>query len=222
MSLDRSKLRNLRELGSGGCQAQCPACAEAGQDKKGEHLRMSADGRFGCCVFPGDREHRRRIFALAGDHGPKPIRVRVAEGKAGRVGRRLVLNGDWSDVSDLSDGSDGVTTVQTEFEQVRTSRTVELESETITSDKSRTARTGYHLVTRNADELNSVSKLKEFEEPVRSVRNEKPRLPYLTSSGDLVIPFDSPERYHWWKGGQSPDATKRELLERKENDAAPF
>lgn len=27
----------------------------------------------------------------------------------------------------------------------------------------------------------------------------------------LVIPFNSPERYHWWKGGQSPCDTLREL-----------
>jgi TusA-related sulfurtransferase len=25
------------------------------------------------------------------------------------------------------------------------------------------------------------------------------KLPYLTPGGTLVIPFDSPERYHWWK-----------------------
>jgi len=25
------------------------------------------------------------------------------------------------------------------------------------------------------------------------------RLPYLTADGTLLIPFDSPERYHWWK-----------------------
>jgi hypothetical protein len=25
------------------------------------------------------------------------------------------------------------------------------------------------------------------------------RLPYLTADGTLVIPFDSLERYHWWK-----------------------
>ena len=25
------------------------------------------------------------------------------------------------------------------------------------------------------------------------------RLPFLTAGGDLSIPFDSPERYHWWK-----------------------
>src|SRR5438876_4700418 len=96
MSLDRTKLRKLRELGNGSCQAQCPACAEAGQDRTGEHLRISPEGKFGCCVFPGDREHRRRIFALAGDHGPKVIKVRIAAAKSaapaqldllGRLGR---------------------------------------------------------------------------------------------------------------------------------------
>src|SRR2546425_8725666 len=101
MSLDRAKLQKLRELGNGSCQAQCPACAEAGQDRKGEHLRISPEGKFGCCVFPGDREHRRRIFALAGTNlvmatGVKTIRVRVASAKAegsaqldllGRLGR---------------------------------------------------------------------------------------------------------------------------------------
>ena len=25
------------------------------------------------------------------------------------------------------------------------------------------------------------------------------KLPFLTAEGTLVIPFDSPERYHWWK-----------------------
>jgi hypothetical protein len=24
-------------------------------------------------------------------------------------------------------------------------------------------------------------------------------LPFLTADGTLSIPFDSPERYHWWK-----------------------
>lgn len=28
------------------------------------------------------------------------------------------------------------------------------------------------------------------------------RLPFLSADGTLVIPFDSPERFHWWKGGQ--------------------
>jgi len=81
MSLDLTKLEKLREVGNGGCQAQCPACAETGQDRTGEHLRVSPDGKFGCCVYPGDRKHRSRIFALAGDSGPKTIKVMVASVK---------------------------------------------------------------------------------------------------------------------------------------------
>src|SRR5947207_794241 len=109
MSLDRSKLQKLRALGNGSCQAQCPACAEAGQDRKGEHLRISPEGKFGCCVFPGNREHRKRIFALAGDHGPREIRVRVAavataapfrEGILGRLilnAKGRVQNAEWTE-----------------------------------------------------------------------------------------------------------------------------
>jgi hypothetical protein len=81
MSLDLTKLEKLRELGNGGCQARCPACGETGQDRTGEHLRISPDGKFGCCVFPGDRKHRSRIFALAGDSRPKAIKVRGSVGK---------------------------------------------------------------------------------------------------------------------------------------------
>jgi len=43
------------------------------------------------------------------------------------------------------------------------------------------------------------------------------RLPYLSAGGDLVIPFDSPERYHWWKvDGErlSVAATRAEVEER--------
>ena len=36
--------------------------------------------------------------------------------------------------------------------------------------------------------------------------NEQPveKLPYINEQGDLVIPFDSPERYHYWKNGGMP------------------
>jgi len=40
------------------------------------------------------------------------------------------------------------------------------------------------------------------------------RLPYLTPGGDLVIPFDSDPKYHWWKGGQSVASTRAEVLAR--------
>ncbi len=55
--------------------ARCPACAEAGEDKDGKHLAIFADGRFACVTHQGDREHRRRIFELAGipdDDAPPP------------------------------------------------------------------------------------------------------------------------------------------------------
>ena len=66
MSLDTAKLEKVRELAGGIVQARCPACAESGGDRKGEHLRVFPDGRYGCCVHPKDNGHRKRIFALAG------------------------------------------------------------------------------------------------------------------------------------------------------------
>ena len=47
---------------------------------------------------------------------------------------------------------------------------------------------------------------KDLGEGVRGVR-----IPYFTPGGTLVIPFDSPERYHWWKGGQSIAETRAEI-----------
>jgi len=35
--------------------------------------------------------------------------------------------------------------------------------------------------------------------------------PYLNQRGELIIPFDSNPRYHYWAGGQSIAATMREL-----------
>ena len=40
------------------------------------------------------------------------------------------------------------------------------------------------------------------------------QLPYLTPGGDLVIPFDSDPKYHWWKGGQRVASTRAEVLAR--------
>ena len=42
------------------------------------------------------------------------------------------------------------------------------------------------------------------------------RVPYLTSGGTLVIPFDSDPKYHWWKTGQSVAQTLAETLARLE------
>jgi len=92
MSLDISKLQNVCGRGKK-VIARCPACAESGHDRKGEHLVIDAEGRFGCVIYPGDRsdakEHRKRIFSLCGDRAVKPLYVRPArETKCtGRLGR---------------------------------------------------------------------------------------------------------------------------------------
>lgn len=58
--------------------AQCPACAEIGADRRGRnHLIIWPDGRFACVAHPGDREHRRRIWALARDHTPRLLALGI-------------------------------------------------------------------------------------------------------------------------------------------------
>ena len=37
--------------------------------------------------------------------------------------------------------------------------------------------------------------------------------PYVDGAGDLVIPFDSDPKYHWWTGGQSTEQTIKEITE---------
>lgn len=80
MSLNLMKLKNVKRH-NGKVTAQCPACADEGGDKKGDHLFINADGKFGCVVNPGEggKEHRQQIFALAGDDGPGTIVVRPVE-----------------------------------------------------------------------------------------------------------------------------------------------
>ena len=67
MSIELSQLQNVRTSGNK-TVAQCPACAEIGQDKKGNHLVISNDGKFACVMFQGasGHDHRKRIFQLAG------------------------------------------------------------------------------------------------------------------------------------------------------------
>ena len=35
--------------------------------------------------------------------------------------------------------------------------------------------------------------------------------PYLTDTGELIIPSSAPEQYKWWAGGQSVEETLTEL-----------
>jgi len=56
-----------RVKSDGCCVARCPACAEHGQDAKGEHLWWNpATGAFACIAHPGDQDHRKQLSALAG------------------------------------------------------------------------------------------------------------------------------------------------------------
>ena len=67
MSIDLSLLENVRTSGNKTI-ARCPACAEMGQDKKGNHLVISEDDKFACVMFQGvsGHEHRKCIFRLVG------------------------------------------------------------------------------------------------------------------------------------------------------------
>jgi hypothetical protein len=71
MPLDLSKLKNVVKLNEK-TTAQCPACHQAGGDRKGNHLVIFPDGRFGCVVFPGDKEHRRQIARLVASGSQQP------------------------------------------------------------------------------------------------------------------------------------------------------
>jgi len=63
--IDLEKLGSRRKVGDR-VIARCPACAEDEADKKGEHLVIYPDGRFGCIANQGDSDHRRRVWELVG------------------------------------------------------------------------------------------------------------------------------------------------------------
>ena len=71
MGLLIEKLERVKRLGNGAVIARCPACAAAGQDREGNHLKIWADGRFACVVNAGvqGKWHRKRIWEIAGDRG---------------------------------------------------------------------------------------------------------------------------------------------------------
>lgn len=67
MGLDLKKLEKTKRRGTN-IIARCPACAEAGGDRKGEHLIINVWGKFACVLYPGadGQAHRQRIFELVG------------------------------------------------------------------------------------------------------------------------------------------------------------
>jgi hypothetical protein len=70
MPIRSTLLKKLKRRGDK-IVAQCPACAETGGDRKGVHLVVYPDGKFGCAAHPNDRDHRRRIALLAGEPTPQ-------------------------------------------------------------------------------------------------------------------------------------------------------
>jgi len=71
MGINIEMLKNREDLPNGDVRAQCPACAAEGNDGKGEHLMVFKNGKFGCAVYQGDTEHRKKIFRLVGDEKGK-------------------------------------------------------------------------------------------------------------------------------------------------------
>jgi len=65
MSLDVSKLENVKRRGDK-IIAACPACRAGGGDKKGNHLIVYPDGKFGCVVHGQDKAHNKEIHSLVG------------------------------------------------------------------------------------------------------------------------------------------------------------
>lgn len=91
MGLDTSRLEKVRRRGSNTI-ARCPACAEAGNDRKGEHLFINATGQFGCVLYPGadGQAHRQRIFELVGIKDIAGKRFKVQTPQAGGTGVSVV------------------------------------------------------------------------------------------------------------------------------------
>lgn len=91
MSLDLGRLEKVRQRG-GKTLGRCPACAESGADKRGEHLMIAEDGKFACVAFPGPAgdAHRQRVFELAGERRTQPCSLpRARDHSAARPLPRL-------------------------------------------------------------------------------------------------------------------------------------
>ena len=203
MSLDAAKLEKARELAGGIVQARCPACAENGGDRRGEHLRVYPDGRFGCCVHPKDGQHRKRIFALAGDKKPGTFTLRLKTPPALPAARSVKAA-----LATPSSGTLG--TPKTEWENAvpgvptppspvsGTLGTPIFKSRACAREDSPIVRTPVYMCKDLESGVPSVPEGVEGEAGLPPTAAGE-HLPYLTPGGTLVIPFDSPERYHWWK-----------------------
>ena len=209
MTLEIDLLEKARTTGGGRIQARCPACAESGGDTKGEHLAVYPDGRFGCCLYPGDKQHRRRIFALAGKKKSIPV-VTVRKASSAQTARQ------WTLVSVAMTLPAPPTAPDLDSEKPVLS-VPEMKSG-INLPPVGTLGTPFlnpHEYSRKKSITYAPSIYGGTDLPVPSVPNQSPALkgtrPFIDSSGGLCIPTDSPARYHWWKGGQSVDETLNEI-----------
>ena len=232
MSLNIQKLEMVRKLAGGVVQARCPACAEGGADKTGNHLRIQADGRFGCCVHPKDGDHRKRIFALVGARDRQAIRVTVGGPKVakiiqsdvlGRLGRVFATPTGPTAPKITTDGTLGTTQYPYmcernnlyTYKDNRSSVPNVPELQLALDSKPRVPSVPIAEVTPDSQIPVPSVPLAMSPETIDPNGNESPvlpdghheRLPYLTPGGTLVIPFDSPERYHWWK----PDGERQSV-----------
>ena len=218
MSLDVNKLEKVRELAGGLVQARCPACAEGGHDRTGEHLRIYPDGRFGCCVHAKDGAHRKRIFALAGVRkaGTFTLRIKTPPAMASVRSVRTALTA--FDGGTLGTPVLKSVSIELKASQVfQASHDLSIGSGALAKPNSGTLGTAKvkscayargDTPTANIDKGYFLEQLKDSESVVPSVPSLEvvlppitagQRLPFLTAGGTLSIPFDSLERYHWWK-----------------------
>ena len=217
MSLDVAKLEKVRELAGGIVQARCPACAEGGNDRSGEHLRIYPDGKFGCCVHPKDSDHRKRIWALVG----RKLRLSPAASVSLRLkhsGGSAVSQSVKAGLTAFDRGTLGTGKSELENGVPAVPNVLVADFGTLgTGNVKSRAHARVDSTTANIDRQDFHEKLEDLVYPVPSVPVAAPcgepplRLPFLTAGGTLVIPFDSPERYHWWRGGQSVAETLSEV-----------
>jgi hypothetical protein len=89
MSIDITKLEMVKNRTDGKIVARCPACAECGGDKKGQHLAVWSSGKFNCAAYEGDsgKDHRKRVFELAGMASERVMPSNITEKPRFRTGR---------------------------------------------------------------------------------------------------------------------------------------
>ena len=214
MSLDVAKLEKVRELAGGMIQARCPACAEGGNDHSGEHLRIYPAGKFGCCVHPKDGEHRKRIWALAGVRKPGIFNLRLKSPPALPAPMSVKAGLTAFDRGTVGTEKGGLVSPSAISAAPADLKTSESGTDGAAILKLR-ACARVDSTTANIDTADFLERERDFGSAVLAVPVVPPppaageRLPFLTAGGDLSIPFDSPERYHWWK----PDGERLSVAE---------